>query len=289
MNHSPPAIEILKGPRDGIEDAASHVHLQAHTGKRKEVNILTVCDGVGGSAYGEVASRRTIEFLSGYLSFVCQKALEPDKMKELVLEALHEANKNVLFCQEQNRSLKGMSTTVVVAVVIDGKVYVAWAGDSRCYLYSGHDQLRQITVDHSFTEYLIAQGKLDPKLASDHPCRHFIMQCLGKSEGFSPSVTVHDISDGDVLLLCSDGLTDVVDRQHLGRVLSSVRSHTITPQTAVERLTQLALELNTTDNVTAFLYQHHADPDQETMQTAASMYPEALQTIFQPEIERTTT
>ena len=105
--------------------------------------------------------------------------------------------------------MKGMSTTLVCALIFNNTLYVAWAGDSRCYLYR-RETLRQLTADHSEIQRLIDAGLINSKDAKSHPLAHTIYSYIGIKDGLVVGTGTYPLFTGDVVIICTDGLTDVV-------------------------------------------------------------------------------
>jgi len=139
-----------------------------------------------------------------------------------------------------------MGTTLTIAVVVDWKLLVAHAGHSRCYLFSGRE-LRQLTQDHTIAAELVRLGVLSPKKATDHPLRHVLTNVL---EGSKPLVQMElqqaDLRPHDVILLCSDGLTEMVSDDRIAAILKAE----LEPRRACERLVAEANERGGKKNVT---------------------------------------
>ena len=281
MTDTKTAIKVVQGPRENIEDAACIMNIIFQTASRIEAILLIIADGVGGERHGQIASQKTIEFLSMYLSVFLQNIDTNNckTVKKFITKALDKVNNQILAYWLEDPELEGMSTTVVLALIIEDAAYIAWAGDSRCYIYNPTKKLQQITTDHSVTQELICQGLLDPEYAHFHPLAHAITQHLGKPKDFSPAIISKELNDGDVILLTSDGLTDAIGSNDISSVLEKVHTEDLSTVDAVERLLQQALDNNTTDNATAVIYKHDSQT-QKMFKTASGTYPQALSDIF---------
>ena len=175
--------------------------------------LMVVADGMGGLNAGEVASRIAIETVQSYFS---QESLDTilkngthisdEAIEDFLIGAIKSADLNIINTSNNDDSAKGMGTTIVIAWLIENKVHVAWCGDSRCYIFNG-SSFRRISKDHSYVQELIDSGKLKPEYAIDHPCSNIITRCLGDSNNRAkPDYTAQSIKNGDIILLCSDGL-----------------------------------------------------------------------------------
>lgn len=219
--------------------ASTHVGKRSHNEDSMLVlpthQLLVVADGVGGRDAGEVASRLTIETLEQ------QIAEEHD-----LASAIRTANDVV---RAQSSSHQGMGSTVVAARFQGQRVHLAWVGDSRAYRFDG--DLHLLTRDHSVTERLIQQGQLTDEDEASHPDRHTIWQAIGLSDPSQLQVeeSMGDLAADDILVLCSDGLSDVVDNASLCRILSS--DHPLSEK--AQLLVQAAVEGGGSDNITVVL------------------------------------
>ena len=171
--------------------------------------LLAVADGMGGLNAGEVASEIAISTVKDLFSSVnLSKTSKSDKnierfMRKCVTTADEEIKKRV----KTNPETSGMGTTLIFTWICDNKAHVLWCGDSRGYIFNPMSGLRRITKDHSYVQQLIDEGKLDPKLAFDHPDSNIITRCLGDFNGKAiPDYWYIELQPGDFIMLCSDGL-----------------------------------------------------------------------------------
>jgi serine/threonine protein phosphatase PrpC len=186
------------GGRKYNEDAVlSHVD-EAGT------SVWVVCDGVGGHQHGDVASKKATE------AFVAHFKTKPDATAENLKEAVLAAQNAILEEKEGDEST-GMRTTLVAAIIADGKLLIAHIGDSRAYVIRDGDILHQ-TQDHSVVAALLAGGEITYPELRTHPDRNRITRALGKSEECNPAITPEplELMKGDAILLCSDGLWEYV-------------------------------------------------------------------------------
>ena len=217
-------------------------------------HLLLVADGMGGHQAGEVASALSVVTLEGFLLntlkrfFHLQVPEEPNVMKEFQ-GALLQADARIFEEASRHPEMLGMGTTLTLAFAADWKLFVAHAGDSRCYLLSG-GELHQLTQDHTRVAEMVRAGVLSPAEASCHPYRHVVTNVLG---GHEPGVRVEmhklALEAGDVLLLCSDGLTEMVPDARIAAILQEEPE----PRRACERLVAEANEQGGKDNITALV------------------------------------
>jgi PPM family protein phosphatase len=217
-------------------------------------HLFVVADGMGGHQAGEVASALSIVTVEGFLLntlkrfFPLQEPDEPNVMKEFQT-ALLQADARIFEEASRHPELVGMGTTLTMAFVADWRLLLAHAGDSRCYLLSGAE-LHQLTQDHTVVAELVRRGALSPKEASRHPYRHVVTNVVGGNE---PGVRVElhklDLEPDDVLLLCSDGLTEMISDDRIAAILQDKQE----PQKVCEQLVAEANEKGGKDNITVIV------------------------------------
>jgi serine/threonine protein phosphatase PrpC len=217
-------------------------------------HLLLVADGMGGHQAGEVASALSAVTIEGFLLntlkrfFHLEVPEEQHVLKEFQ-DALVQADARIFEEAARHPELIGMGTTLTMAFASDRRLFVAHVGDSRCYLLSG-GELHALTQDHSIVAEMVRRGALSPEGASRHPHRHVITNVLG---GHQPGVRVEmhklDLEPGDVVLLCSDGLTEMVPDARIASILQEEPE----PRRACERLVAEANERGGRDNITALV------------------------------------
>ena len=175
--------------------------------------LLIVADGMGGQAAGDLASRLCVEAMVDAI----EASRQADAVKVLS-EAIRSANRAVTQKAASDPDLMGMGTTLVAATPENGSLFVANVGDSRLYLLDD-DRIEQITHDHSLVEEMVRAGKLRREQAKNHPKKNIITRAIGE-EG-DPEIDFFDVSlnPGDIALLCSDGLTNMVEDEQIFRIV----------------------------------------------------------------------
>lgn len=173
-----------------------------------------VCDGMGGAAGGNVASSTAVKFISERISSSYRPGMSSNSIRNMLTSAIEAANISVYDISESNDELNGMGTTVVTALVSDGIVCVANVGDSRAYILS-NGELRQITRDHSFVQEMVDTGRLTPDEAKEDPRKNIITRALGVGKDLRIDFYEETLSEGDVLLLCTDGLTNYIEPEEI--------------------------------------------------------------------------
>lgn len=221
----------------------------------EDKQIYIVADGMGGHAAGDQASRiavKTIgEILSAY-DFASESAEDDAEsgmsIEELIRYALQEANEQILLASLSNQHLQGMGTTAIVAVENRGSVFVGHIGDSRTYLVR-EKQISQITEDHSVVQQLVKAGAISEDEAESHPYKNVITRCLGMQANVEPDTLELVLQPGDRILMCSDGLSNMVTNQ----VMEEKVNDNEDPNKACAELVELANENGGTDNITVVL------------------------------------
>jgi len=239
------------GPRENLEDATHALALRSMEWGKAQIGLL--CDGVGGRCKGEVASAIATHVFCGTIAAELAvpkngKEWQPDEIIHLLETTFEKANVIILKASA-TPGHGGMATTAVCFIVLDGTLYVAWRGDSRCYLWSGK-QLTCLTRDHSEAMELVDAGVLTEEEACRHPASHTITRYLGQQAEVATDTLVRPIFPGDLIMACSDGLTDVLaDTEIAAELRCHFEQHR--PFKAIpEHLVQLALERGTHDNTT---------------------------------------
>ncbi len=207
-------------------------------GEGRDETLFVVADGIGGFEAGEVASRIAVDVL---------RDLEPGASFEA---AIREANRRILAVGRGDERLSGMGTTIV-AVRFGGTreepvAEIAHVGDSRAYLLRG-GSLRPLTEDHSLVAELVRSGDLTRDQAAEHPQKNLITRALGAEEEIEVDTVVLPVEAGDRLLLCSDGLTDMVPEANIGEILANSPGD---PEKPARGLVSAALDAGGSDNVT---------------------------------------
>jgi len=215
---------------------------------------LLVADGIGGAAAGELASRMAISTLIGLVLQTPDWIMSTDAEEtEQWVQRLAERYRRVhAALQEQggaDPALWGMGTTMTVASSLGARLVLGHIGDSRAYLFRG-GALHQLTRDHTYVQALLDMGRLTAEQAAGHPFRHVLTRSLGGREaGLDGDFQQAWLADGDLLLLCTDGLTDMVDNAAIAFVLGGAAS----ANAACQALVEAALEKGGQDNVTVAL------------------------------------
>ena len=166
--------------------------------------LAIVADGMGGHNAGEIASAEAVKTLKANISLSC------DSPKDELEIAIQCANNSIYNMSKNTPTLHGMGTTVTACVVLNNKVTAAHVGDSRLYLIRG-GEITQITKDHSLVEMLLQSGSITKEDAKHHPQKNVITRALGTNNSVETDFYEFEVLDGDVIMLCSDGLVNMLD------------------------------------------------------------------------------
>jgi PPM family protein phosphatase len=203
--------------------------------------LITVCDGVGGAARGDIASATAVQQL---------RKLDQPPTEDLlgqVAGALHRAHDRIAELVDEDPALSGTSTTATVALFDGTRLGMGHVGDSRAYLYRGRE-ITRLTTDHTFVQSLIDEGRITEEESRVHPHRNLILRALDGIHEADPDLFLVDLEAGDRLLLCSDGACGVLDDARLSDILS-----TGSPDYAAVELVRASLEAGSSDNVTCLV------------------------------------
>jgi len=217
-----------------------------------DMTVGLVADGMGGQAYGEVASKRAIEVIPRELRKNLTSGASPEQVREVIRKAVLQANDEILTIAALDRDLKNMGTTVVLALWRRGHdMFLSNLGDSRAYLIRD-GQIEQLTVDHSLAQALVENKTISADEAKGHRFRNYLWKYLGckeKDMGEGPDIKVVPIQAGDRFLLCSDGMSGPVPDE---QILDFMLRHPDVQQCA-DGLGQLALDMGSRDNVSCIV------------------------------------
>jgi protein phosphatase len=226
----------------------------------EEGYLIVVADGMGGAAAGERASALAVESVEAFVQNTLKWFLHLGGHDEQMLlaelrQSIERADRTLIERAQSNPALHGMGTTLTMAYSVATDVFIVHAGDSRAYLFRD-GQLEQLTTDHTLVQVLIDGGAISPEDAKHHARRHVVTNVIG-----GPCMGVHadihklSLRDGDVLLFCTDGLTEPVNDVSIAEVLNQHSD----PQDACTRLVDLALSAGGPDNVTAVVVRYQVD------------------------------
>jgi len=264
------------------EDRYAVASFVASAQERTPVLFAVLADGIGGHRGGEVAAELAV-------NHIMQSIARSDGKysRHLIEDAVNEASEAIAAHSSTNEELKGMGSTCVIAWIIANKLYTGYVGDSRMYLMRG-GRIQQLTTDHSWVQEAIEKGIITPEMAHDHPNVHVIRRYLGSPVPPDPDfrLTLFDgegahhpennqgvaLLPNDVVLLCSDGLTDLVWNDEILEVVRSKASL----KEAARALVDLANERGGHDNITVVLISAPSDFKFETKKKKKDWLPWVL-------------
>ena len=209
--------------------------------------FAVVCDGMGGANGGNVASAIAVRTLADRIIDIYRDGQTGNSIKNLIESAITAANIDIFDTAMASPELRGMGTTVVAAIIIDRTLYLAHVGDSRAYIDSS-DGVLQITRDHSIVQDMVEKGKLTRDEAKTHPRKHFITRALGVDQSVECDYTEITLEDNTGILICTDGLTNMVDSDEIHRLINTKE-----PAAVPDALIHAANMAGGSDNITAVL------------------------------------
>lgn len=212
-----------------------------------EVVWSVVCDGMGGAAGGNIASALAVKVISDKINASYRDNMKDASIKNMLDSALTAANIEVYDFSVVKPELQGMGTTVVCAIVRDNQAYIAHAGDSRAYVVN-RDEITQITTDHSMVQDLLSKGKITSEEAENHPNKNIITRAVGVDKSIKIDFAQVDLNDNDVLLLCTDGLSNYVSNDEILEIMSDGKHYAY-----ADRLVNKANNNGGGDNITVVI------------------------------------
>lgn len=214
----------------------------------KNTLLCVVCDGMGGAKSGNVASSLAADVFVQEVRRSWKSSMNPSETELMLNNAVKLANFTVYDQGKQFEEFSGMGTTLVAVLVADRWATVINVGDSRAY-YVSRDGIRQLSKDHSLVQLMVDRGELTPERARTYPGKNFITRAIGTEPVVLCDVYCQEVSEGDFLLLCSDGLSNMLDDQE---ILFEV-VHGVNKQHCCQRLLDIAKNRGAPDNVTSIL------------------------------------
>ncbi len=206
-------------------------------------NLFIVADGMGGHNAGDYASRFCVEFFSEHIRNSNQTS-----PVILIEEAIKDVNDKLYEKSKQQIEYEGMGTTFVAATICQNEMYVANIGDSRLYVIG--KEMKQITEDHSLVQAMVKTGELDRDEARVHPNKNIITRALGANETAQPDFFEVELEEGDIVLMCSDGLTNMLDDDTIEKI---IRENADDPKTSAETLVKQANLSGGKDNIAVII------------------------------------
>lgn len=236
------------------------VYFQSDIGKRRKSNqdytatftnqknqlLALLADGMGGHQAGDIASRQAVEEIG--IAWEATMIDDSEKAVQWFLQHIQQTNQRIFEKGQSQPTLSGMGTTLEVVTLLDNHLALAHVGDSRIYLFR-EQRLIALTEDHSLVNALLKSGEITQEMAENHPRKNIITRSLGMPGSLEVDVAIHKIEDHDQLLLCSDGLTNMVSEPKITQILLEAASL----QDASQRLIEEANAKGGLDNITVLL------------------------------------
>ena len=212
-----------------------------------EVQLYILADGMGGYNGGEIASSLAVQTAKNYIENNF-KEIEKDRdsIIQLLGSSMEYANMVVYEKSKENPELQGMGTTLEICLIYNNKVYIGHVGDSRIYRIR-KQFIRKLTQDHSYVQKLVKEGTITNEQAAHHPQKNMLMKALGCNAFVEPDVMVKGFLKDDILIICSDGLTNLVDQETIYEMASK------NIEQATKDLVELANDRGGYDNVTVVI------------------------------------
>ncbi len=210
--------------------------------------VFLVADGMGGHNGGEIASSMLTEYIKNKILDNPERLQAQDERESFIKEIIHDANKIIFLKSKEETDLSGMGTTITMAVLLDSEVLFAHAGDSRAYIIR-ESEIIKVTEDHSYVQELVNSGQISSEEAEIHPKRNMITRAIGTEDDIEIDFYLHSIQSGDYIVLCSDGLTNMVEQNEIIDILHRQCS----VENKVTELINLANDRGGTDNITVIV------------------------------------
>ena len=211
------------------------------------INLYILADGMGGYTGGEIASKLATISAKNYIESNFEETLtEKEEIVKLIKDSMEYANMVVYEKSKENKELEGMGTTLEVCLIYNNIVYIGHIGDSRIYIQR-EEKLKKLTIDHSYVEKLVKDGTITKEEAINHPKKNMLTKALGCMAFVEVDVTEVDLHKDDIILICSDGLTNMVEEETINNVIKEDY------KSAPEKLIELANNNGGYDNITALV------------------------------------
>lgn len=211
------------------------------------VQLFILADGMGGYNGGEIASKLAVTTAKNYILSNYEKSKESkETLLDLVKKSSQYANMVVYEKAKENADLSKMGTTLDVCLIYQNKAFISHIGDSRIYRMR-KEFFRKLTKDHSYVQKLLDEGKITEEESKNHPKKNMLMKALGCTPFIEPDAMIKGFIKGDILLMCSDGLTNMVSEDEIQQIIKE------NPTDSTKLLVQKANDLGGKDNITAII------------------------------------
>lgn len=215
------------------------------------IQLFIVADGMGGYNGGEIASNLAVTTAKEYIVSNYEASLESkEKLLELVKSASQYANMIVYEKAQSSEELRKMGTTLDICLIHQNRAFISHIGDSRIYR-KRKDFFRKLTKDHSYVQQLLDEGKITKEESITHPEKNMLMKALGVTSFIEPDAMIKGFIKGDIILMCSDGLTNMVSEEELVQIINE------NPTDATKLMIQKANDKGGKDNITAVIVRNN--------------------------------
>ena len=222
------------------EDFASYI-------EKNDYSVYVVADGMGGHNAGEVASRMAVESARDYIhKHFAKNKDSKEKLETLLKDAIEYANSVVYKKAQSKENLRGMGTTLDVCLIYNSRIYIGHVGDSRVYRIR-KEFMRRLTKDHSYVQTLVDDGTITKEEAYSHPKKNMLTKALGCVETVEPDVYTKTFIKDDIILMCSDGLTNMIREEEISKIIKQDK------EKAIENLVKQANDNGGLDNITVVI------------------------------------
>ena len=213
--------------------------------------LCILADGMGGYTGGEIASRLACMSAAQYIkqNFDDNKQYTKEEIMDIIKKAMEYSNKVVYEKSKEEKELEQMGTTLEVCLIYNNRVHIGHIGDSRIYRIR-QNIMRKITTDHSYVQKLVKDGTITKEEAIHHPKKNMLMKALGCEEEIEPDIMVKGFNPNDIILICSDGLTNMISEQEIYNIIIEDTKN------ATTHLIKKAKELGGYDNITAIIIEN---------------------------------
>lgn len=216
----------------------------------ENVKYFIIADGMGGVNGGEIASTTAISAVKSYIDeHIYDIELVEDQINDLIRGAISRANKEIYEIAEKDETYKGMGTTVILAITFGNRVYIGHIGDSRLYRIR-KNIIRQLTTDHSYVQALLKEGTITKEQAYNHPQKNILLKVVGCEPYIEPDILVKGFLKDDVLLMCTDGLTNMLTNEEIFNIITNEKNDL---ENICKHLIDAANENGGNDNISVIL------------------------------------
>ena len=215
--------------------------------EENELRIYMLADGMGGYNAGEVASRMAVESAKDYIhKHFAKNKDSKEKLEALLKDAIEYANSVVYKKAQSKEDLRGMGTTLDVCLIYNSRIYIGHVGDSRVYRIR-KEFMRRLTKDHSYVQTLVDDGTITKEEAYSHPKKNMLTKALGCVQTVEPDVYTKTFIKDDIILMCSDGLTNMIREENIYGIIKQDKEN------AIENLVKQANDNGGLDNITVVI------------------------------------